>query len=72
MRYNLKFKIKVIPFPKIRVVRKTSASTTFSRLSEFDTANRIFWEWYYFAIAALLTPLRAFAILAISVSQPLI
>ena len=32
----------IILFLKIRVARKTSASTTFGRLSEFDTANRIF------------------------------
>ena len=36
----------LIPFTKIRVARKTSASTTHCRLNEFDAANRVFWVWY--------------------------
>ena len=37
---------KLIPFPKIRVARKTCASTTPSRVSKFDKVNRTFWVWY--------------------------
>ena len=66
-------RLKIIPFTKIRVARKTSVSTTHCRLNEFDTANRTFWVWYYLnstVASSLIVPNKAKASQLVKRTQP--